>query len=186
MYRPLLQSGAGFLDVLTHETQQRLETYQPIRMSRLFNAIVSLARAQRDVRGVQAVINLNYDDLIEEWMRDAGIRCDTLLSGQRALRDASLPCYHVHGVLPFRRIHEIKGDDTADPGQRAAALAALRPIIGNFVFSEDEYHTEYSDPYRWSNMTMINQLGRCSGLFVACRSRTCSRRSRPSPSRTSA
>ena len=42
----------------------------------------------------------------------------------------------------------------------------LRQIIGNFVFSEDEYHTEYSDPYRWSNMTMINQLGRYSGLFV--------------------
>jgi hypothetical protein len=39
-------------------------------------------------------------------------------------------------------------------------------VIGNFVFSEDEYHTEYSDPYRWSNMTMISQLGRFSGLFV--------------------
>jgi hypothetical protein len=43
---------------------------------------------------------------------------------------------------------------------------ALKPLIGNFVFSEDEYHTEYSDPYRWSNMTMINQLGRYSGLFI--------------------
>jgi hypothetical protein len=37
---------------------------------------------------------------------------------------------------------------------------------GNFVFSEDEYHAEYSDPYRWSNMTQMSLLGRYTGLFV--------------------
>jgi len=166
VYRPLLRSGDSFLHVLTHGARQEIGTYAPIRQSQLFKAIVSLARAQRDVSGVQAVVNLNYDDLIEEWMREAGIRCDTLLSGQRPVRDASLPCYHVHGVLPFHKIHDLKVDENLDAGGRAAALARIRPFIGNFVFSEDEYHTEYSDPYRWSNMTMINQLGRCSGLFV--------------------
>src|SRR6185436_18817278 len=88
------------------------------------------------------------------------------LSGQKPARDASLPCYHVHGVLPFRRLHDLKVEEGLDAEARAAALVRIRPIIGNFVFSEDEYHTEYSDPYRWSNMTMINQLGRFSGLFV--------------------
>ena len=38
--------------------------------------------------------------------------------------------------------------------------------MGNFVFSEDEYHTEYADPYRWSNLTQISLLGRNKGLFV--------------------
>jgi hypothetical protein len=108
------------------------------------------------VRGVQAIVNFNYDDLIEEWMREQGIRCDTILSGREESRDASLPCYHVHGVLPFRRVNELRPRPDRD----------LRSVTGNFVFSEDEYHTEYSDPYRWSNMTMINQLGRYSGLFV--------------------
>jgi hypothetical protein len=89
-------------------------------------------------------------------MRENGIRCDTLLSGQEAGRDASLPCYHVHGVLPFRQLASM----------RRADKDATQSLIGNFVFSEDEYHTEYSDPYRWSNMTMINQLGRYSGLFI--------------------
>lgn len=167
IYRPLFQSSGQVVDILTHGAHQSLETYPPIVQSRLFKAIVSLARAQRDVRGVQAIVNLNYDDLIEEWMREpGGIRCDTLLSGQQPSRDASLPCYHIHGVLPFRRIHELKVDEAVDPEAKAAALARVRPIVGNFVFSEDEYHTEYSDPYRWSNMTMINQLGRFSGLFV--------------------
>jgi hypothetical protein len=34
------------------------------------------------------------------------------------------------------------------------------------VFSEDEYHAEYSDPYKWSNMTQMSLLGRYPGLFV--------------------
>jgi SIR2-like domain len=163
----LFRSSERFLNVLTRGDYQQLDAYQPIRQSQLFKAIVSLARAQRDVRGIQAIVNLNYDDLIEEWMREpGGIRCDTLLSGQKPARDASLPCYHVHGVLPFRRLHDLKVEEGLDAEARAAALVRIRPIIGNFVFSEDEYHTEYSDPYRWSNMTMINQLGRFSGLFV--------------------
>lgn len=161
LYRPLFQSGDELWGILARgEAYHNLDTYQPIKKSELFRAIVQLARAQRDVRGVQAIVNLNYDDLIEEWMRHNGVRCDTLLSGRRATRDASLPCYHVHGVLPFGRTREL---EIKDPD---AARAGMVPTIGNFVFSEDEYHTEYSDPYRWSNMTMINQLGRYSGLFV--------------------
>jgi hypothetical protein len=138
------------------EDAGNLAQYEAIKNSALFRAIVQLARAQRDVRGVQAIVNFNYDDLIEEWMRENGIRCDTLLSGQEAGRDASLPCYHVHGVLPFRKLANMKQADES----------ATHSLVGNFVFSEDEYHTEYSDPYRWSNMTMINQLGRYSGLFI--------------------
>jgi len=164
LYGPLLKtSPTGFLIRLieplirrTRQPAESLEQYPVIANSKLFRAIVQLARAQRDVRGVQAIVNFNYDDLIEEWMRENGIRCDTILSGKETIRDASLPCYHVHGVLPFRTIRELKMMENSD----------LRNVIGNFVFSEDEYHTEYSDPYRWSNMTMINQLGRYSGLFV--------------------
>ena len=162
LYRPLLKSAANSFRLISmllrnekHELGS-LRRFQNIERSPLFRAIVQLARAQRDVRGVQAIVNFNYDDLIEEWMRENGIRCDTLLSGHEAVRDSSLPCYHVHGVLPFRKLNEMKGTDGL----------ALKPIVGNFVFSEDEYHTEYSDPYRWSNMTMINQLGRYSGLFI--------------------
>jgi SIR2-like domain len=168
LYRPLFQSGDALLHVLTRGTQgNSLQSYAPLKNSELFKAIVNLARAQRDVRGVQAIVNLNYDDLIEEWMRDSGIRCDTLLSGRRPARDASLPCYHVHGVLPFRKVPDMEIGETVPPEQQRAALEEMRgKFIGNFVFSEDEYHTEYSDPYRWSNLTMINQLGRFSGLFV--------------------
>ena len=159
LYGPLLRSSRtwNFFEIFLRKTRQPsgLAQYPAINNSKLFEAIVQLARAQRDVRGVQAIVNFNYDDLIEEWMREKGIRCDTLLSGEYASRDATLPCYHVHGVLPFAKVQELKTNHSDQ-----------RKTIGNFVFSEDEYHTEYSDPYRWSNMTMINQLGRYSGLFV--------------------
>jgi hypothetical protein len=36
----------------------------------------------------------------------------------------------------------------------------------NFVFSEGEYHTEYADPYRWSNLPQSGLLGRHKGLFI--------------------
>jgi len=162
LYAPLLKSARKLPFLLRfmlgqkREPPEGLEKYPAINDSKLFAAIVELARAQRDVRGVQAIVNFNYDDLIEEWMRENGIRCATLLSGREPRRDATLPCYHVHGVLPFRKIQELQATGNGD----------LRDTIGNFVFSEDEYHTEYSDPYRWSNMTMINQLGRYSGLFI--------------------
>lgn len=161
LYRPLAKGGGGIRSfvmkwILRQEDLGSLKEYPSIEESALFKAIVQLARAQRDLRGVQAIVNFNYDDLIEEWMRENGIRCDSLLSGQEAGRDASLPCYHVHGVLPFRKLQHMKSADAP----------AMKPLVGNFVFSEDEYHTEYSDPYRWSNMTMINQLGRYSGLFI--------------------
>jgi hypothetical protein len=160
LYAPLARSSEEWWNLVRSlkegDELGSLAKFPSIPGSRLFEAIVQLARAQREVRGVQAIVNFNYDDLIEEWMREKGIRCDTILSGQQQGRDSSLPCYHVHGVLPFRKL----------PHMRRGNGVQMPPVVGNFVFSEDEYHTEYSDPYRWSNMTLINQLGRYSGLFI--------------------
>ncbi len=78
------------------------------------------------------------------------------MSGSQRIPDGSLPSYHVHGLVGI--------------GDYAEYLQSLRkkPMSakGNFVFSEDEYHAEYSDPYKWSNMTQISHLGRFIGLFV--------------------
>lgn len=130
----------------------------PAKRLTLFSAIREIAKAQRDVKGTQAIVNFNYDDLIDEWLRDQGVRCDTIKSGKQRARASSLPCYHVHGVLPFGKFKRLRELRTRSAG--------TKKIIGNFVFSEDDYHTEYSDPYRWSNMTMLSLLGRYTGLWV--------------------
>lgn len=121
--------------------------------SPLIDAIVALARAERDVRGVQAIVNYNYDDLLEEKLREENVNCKTVLSGKERIPLRSLPSYHVHGVLPLATYIKNGGVYTKEK-------------IGNFVFSEDEYHAEYSDAYRWSNLTQISSLGRHIGLFV--------------------
>jgi hypothetical protein len=120
--------------------------------SPLLDAIVALARAERDVKGVQAIINYNYDSLVDDTLARENVRCITVTSGRDKVPPGALPCYHVHRVLRF--------EDFVKVG------AFRKPSIGNFVFSEDEYHSEYSDPYKWSNMTQISLLGRFSGLFV--------------------
>lgn len=37
---------------------------------------------------------------------------------------------------------------------------------GNFVFSEDEYHREYADAFRWSNLTQISLMTRHTCLLI--------------------
>lgn len=128
----------------------------PVPDSPLLNSIVALARAERDVSGVQAIVNYNFDDLVEEKLREQNVRCKPVLSGRDQVPPGTLPCYHVHGVLPFQ-----------DYVNRSMLKSTRRiEAKGNFVFSEDEYHAEYSDAYRWSNMTQMSLLGRYTGLFV--------------------
>lgn len=121
--------------------------------SALIDSVVALVRPQRGVVGVQAIVNYNYDDIVEERLRQEAIPCLTVLSGKLRLTRGKLPSYHVHGVLPVR---DYLGNSSS-PKQIDS---------GNFVFSEDEYHTEYADPYRWSNLTQISLLGRHKGLFI--------------------
>jgi SIR2-like domain len=105
---------------------------------------------------VQAIINYNYDDLLEQNLRHQNVRCTTVLSGSQRIPDGSLPSYHVHGLVGLGDYVEYLQSSLKKP------MSAK----GNFVFSEDEYHAEYSDPYKWSNMTQISHLGRYIGLFV--------------------
>jgi hypothetical protein len=37
---------------------------------------------------------------------------------------------------------------------------------GDFVFSEEEYHRQYADPFRWSNLVQTSLLGSLDGLFI--------------------
>lgn len=130
--------------------------------SSLVDALVALARAERDARGVQAIINYNYDDLLEENLKHQNVRCTTVLSGSQRVPDGSLPSYHVHGLIGVRDFVDYQNSLRIKRSSRTKAMSAK----GNFVFSEDEYHSEYSDPYKWSNMTQISHLGRFIGLFV--------------------
>jgi hypothetical protein len=94
-----------------------------------------------------------YDDLVDEKLGEEHVRCMTVRSGKDKIPAGTLPCYHVHGVIPSKPFLQ--------------PLMRPTPInIGNFVFSEDEYHAEYADAYKWSNLTQIGLLGKYTGLFI--------------------
>jgi hypothetical protein len=130
----------------------------PLPSSPLLAAIVALARSERDVKGVQAIVNYNFDDIVDESLRRENVRCQTVLSGRDKVPAGTLACYHVHGVLPI-------SDYVASLRQTSFKKGKIK-VKGNFVFSEDQYHAEYADPYKWSNMTQMSLLGRFTGLFI--------------------
>ena len=148
LYRPVYRR-------LSYSYESRVSKFRhrravPYISSDLLDSIVDLCRAERDSKGVQAIINYNYDDILDERLRSASVRCKTVISGKDRIDSGILPSYHVHGLLSARKFVEEKD----------------ARFQGNFVFSEDEYHAEYSDPYKWSNMLQMSLLGRYSGLFV--------------------
>lgn len=58
---------------------------------------------------------------------------------------SELPIYHVHGYLP-RKGRILKDKD--------------------IVFSEDAYHSQFIDPFSWSNLILLNKLSHNTCLFI--------------------
>lgn len=86
----------------------------------------------------------NFDDLIECALSKHNIEyCPIWKEGQIYGMDA-LPIFHVHGFLPNQR--EIDSP--------------------NLVFSEEAYHSQFIDPYSWSNLIQLNTFSANICLFV--------------------
>jgi hypothetical protein len=98
--------------------------------------------------GIRQICNFNFDDLIAEALLTEGIATQVVAPGQPfdACQDEVI-VYHPHGILP--RSHDEK--EVAD---------------AKIVFSEDDYHNLYSDPYSWANITQLSLLTSKSVLFI--------------------
>jgi hypothetical protein len=122
--------------------------------SPLIDAIAHATR-RGEYAGIRAIVNYNFDDLVDEVIRQRGTDCSTLGGPGDRVRPEALPCYHVHGVVPLRAY------------VRAIVRRRQHRLLrGDFVFSEEEYHRQYSEPFRWSNLTQTSLLGTHDGLFL--------------------
>jgi hypothetical protein len=132
--------GADFLE----NVRNTLYAQSP-KSSELLEAIIDMCRPQRSRQSVHSIITFNFDDLIEHNLHKHRI-CHKAISaeGQRADR-SELPIYHVHGYLP-----------------RDGHINETHAI----VFSEDAYHSQFIDPFSWSNMVQLNHFGQSICLFV--------------------
>lgn len=111
----------------------------------LINAIVDLSRPQRDGKPIDSIVTFNFDALIEENLSAANILNRAIYTEAIKHDPNELPVYHVHGYLP--RTGKIP-DET------------------DIVFSEDAYHSQFIDPFSWSNLIQLNKLTQNTCLFV--------------------
>jgi hypothetical protein len=113
-------------------------------LSDIMKSIVALARPKRTGKRLDSIITLNFDDIIEQSLAAPGIDfCSIWKEGQIAEAE-KLPIYHVHGYLPMRG-------------------ALDNP---NLVFGEESYHTQYADPFAWSNLIQLITFSSNICLFV--------------------
>ena len=113
--------------------------------STLIEMIAKLARPQRDGKPLDSIITFNFDCLIEEYLATNNIIHKSIFSESIKHGSNELPIYHVHGYLP--RTGRISSDI-------------------ELVFSEDAYHSQFIDPFSWSNLIQLNKLTHNTCLFV--------------------
>jgi hypothetical protein len=111
----------------------------------LIDAIVDLSRPQRDGKPLDSIVTFNFDGLIEENLTRANIRNRAIYTEAIKHDPNELAVYHVHGYLPR----------TGDIPQET-----------EIVFSEDAYHSQFIDPFSWSNLIQLTKLTQNTCLFV--------------------
>ena len=119
-----------------------------IKTSKLLKEVSQMCIPTRNGVGIHAIINYNFDDLIEKNLSELGIKYYSIYREGMIPDKNQLGIYHVHGFLPQKR---------EDYNDLAESL---------LVFSEEGYHKLSLDPYNWANLTQLNFLTNNTCLFI--------------------
>lgn len=107
------------------------------RDSKLLNTISELCVPKKTGVKIDSIITYNFDDLLENEFDTKHLLYRSIYrDGDSPTRD-ELPIYHVHGFLP------------QEPSKYQNLSESL------FVFSEENYHEIFSEPYHWSNLVQL-------------------------------
>lgn len=95
---------------------------------------------------VSEVITYNFDNLLEQNLAGMGLTESvdfTAISKDAEINGHNtMPIYHVHGIIP------------------------QNGPVDTVVFSEEEYHSRYSNAFHWSNIEQLHALSRMHCFFV--------------------
>lgn len=116
--------------------------------SSLINEICQLCISKRGKVGVQAVINYNFDDLIERNLERLRVKYRSIYAEGMIPDNEEVGIYHVHGFLP---------KDKQNYKDLEKSL---------LVFSEEGYHKLFLEPYNWANMIQLNYLINNTCIFI--------------------
>lgn len=116
--------------------------------SELLEEIGQLCIPNRGKLGIRAIINYNFDDLIEKTLNKLRVKHQSIYSEGMILDSAELGIYHVHGFLP----------------QDKKSYDNLTKSL--LVFSEEGYHKLMLEPYNWANITQLNYMINNTCVFI--------------------
>jgi hypothetical protein len=111
----------------------------------IIEALIELARPQRDGKPIDSIVTFNFDGLIEEGLNRQGLSYKEIFSEDTRFNPGELPVYHVHGYLPRK---------------------GTIPLSTEIIFSEDAYHDQFMDPFSWSNLIQLNKLSQNTCLLL--------------------
>lgn len=98
--------------------------------------------------GIKNICTFNFDDLLEEAFQTVSIETDIATPNEPFSRNQhGIKLFHPHGLLS--RFHN---EDEIDAAK--------------IVFSEDDYHALYAEPYSWANIAQLMLLSGFSVLFI--------------------
>lgn len=98
--------------------------------------------------GVRAIINYNFDDLVEKNLKRLRVKYHSIY-GEGMIPDTDeLGIYHVHGFLP----------------QEKENYENLTKSL--LVFSEEGYHKLMLEPYNWANISQLNYMINNTCFFI--------------------
>lgn len=129
---------------LNYNSFYEYEPVNPNLETNIMNAIVELSRPKRRGKQLESIITFNFDDLIEDALSNHSIEHVTIWKEGQVYSMDALPIFHVHGFLPNKNNFE-------EP---------------NLVFSEESYHSQFIDPYSWSNLIQLNTFSTNVCLFI--------------------
>lgn len=131
------------------EESVRKILYKDVKESSdLLTQIVNLCIPNRGKFGIQAIINYNFDDLVEKLLEARKIKYKSIYDEGMIVDQSELGIYHVHGFLP-------RNGSEYDV-----------PSSPSLVFSEEGYHKLILDSYNWSNIIQINYMMTCTCVFI--------------------
>lgn len=117
-----------------------------ITSSRLLEAICRICKPTRNIAGIYSIITHNFDDLLEISLSDANIEYKDICKDEDVNSNDELNIFHVHGFLP-RNLDNFSQEL-------------------DLVFTEEEYHHVYNNPYSWSNLVQINSFRDKTCVFI--------------------
>lgn len=119
-----------------------------IDKSDLLEEIGQLCVPNRGKWGIRAIINYNFDDLIEKTLKRLRVKHQSIYSEGMIPDYGELGIYHVHGFLP----------------QDKKMYDNLTKSL--LVFSEEGYHKLMLEPYNWANITQLNYMINNTCVFI--------------------